>query len=970
MSKQYITSGFVVLIDAFDQALREACPTNIEAWKAGQRGLAKAAHSLFTGNHHIKTITTIRQEAWSEFIDEQREVLENKSITLEYSDSELKKIFANAITRYTKKRSIESFLNARVIHNAYCGVDEDPFVYILRHSTGSPRSLMAFGKGLTELNLERFSGDTLQEKIRDKVDSISSDNLLKDYLMSQKSQFLRTLNSNARIQFLLRSIPSNVLTLESLHAINKLFSEKTHIPPEDSHPFCELYNIGLLGHVRQDVAGGGFYQYFRKPQDFDWTLENIIPENSVFLLHPGLASAISTMRFIHLNRVNVIGPDLPWQKIGGKDGIPNIFISYSSEDLKYVEEILNTLRDRVNIKLPSTFWMDKWKIRHGSVIVHALANVTQYVKSFMSASEAVNGRDAKYFADRAYAVAGLEAIADKLGVTEYDPSAEQTALLEAIRGNTALSAERLSATIAAVAGVVGEVRVLDIGGFRAAVLAQGQASDATIAAWLQVLDSNGDGLLSLAEQQRGLELYALGQNNTLYQGVVALHSQAASGDATLDSFRVAMLAQGVADSAQADFWFRVLDANNDNSLSAQERQTALTLHSLGQNDAIFGALTALYAQGEALRARFDQYDANRDGGLDEAELAALVGQYGQASAAEIQALRATLDANGDRQISLQELIAGNTGSAGMQLRQSATNQLMLAAFGGTGTNSYFGKLVSAQEKSNAILAQIAENTGAVPDALKEPTAPQEAEYTNAVTEFMRQYFYSSGYANTVAQWNGGQLSASSIAGAANYGFSRYSDSRDGLGGTGAEAVTGSDGTVLSLTGVAQRYMNRYQDVYQAWLANPATFSPGGLTAQTLTQAALSHWSSFGRHEGRHLATGGFVSGVGGPTDDLNAAWLSHGEYVVRAAAVQALGVSTLDHVNATGSLPIAVPRPSQAVSVNVSLDPVVQELRAVKKELQDTRRLTAAESAELRRQLAESNKRLARMEDQLARRVA
>ncbi|WP_157879069.1 toll/interleukin-1 receptor domain-containing protein [Pararhodospirillum photometricum] len=64
---------------------------------------------------------------------------------------------------------------------------------------------------------------------------------------------------------------------------------------------------------------------------------------------------------------------MPWQKIGGKDGIPNIFISYSSEDLKYVEEILNTLRDRVNIKLPSTFWMDKWKIRHGSVIVQEVS---------------------------------------------------------------------------------------------------------------------------------------------------------------------------------------------------------------------------------------------------------------------------------------------------------------------------------------------------------------------------------------------------------------------------------------------------------------------------------------------------------------------------------------------------------------------------------------------------------------------
>jgi len=48
---------------------------------------------------------------------------------------------------------------------------------------------------------------------------------------------------------------------------------------------------------------------------------------------------------------------------------------------------------------------------------------------------------------------------------------------------------------------------------------------------------------------------------------------------------------------------------------------------------------------------------------------------------------------------------------------------------------------------------------------------------------------------------------------------------------------------------------------------------------------------------RALAAGGPVSGPGGPTSDSIPAYLSNGEYVVRAAAVAAVGVDTLDAIN-------------------------------------------------------------------------
>jgi hypothetical protein len=49
------------------------------------------------------------------------------------------------------------------------------------------------------------------------------------------------------------------------------------------------------------------------------------------------------------------------------------------------------------------------------------------------------------------------------------------------------------------------------------------------------------------------------------------------------------------------------------------------------------------------------------------------------------------------------------------------------------------------------------------------------------------------------------------------------------------------------------------------------------------------------------ATGGYISGPGGPTSDSIPAWLSDGEYVVRASAVRTVGRDFLDALNGASS---------------------------------------------------------------------
>lgn len=69
-------------------------------------------------------------------------------------------------------------------------------------------------------------------------------------------------------------------------------------------------------------------------------------------------------------------------------------------------------------------------------------------------------------------------------------------------------------------------------------------------------------------------------------------------------------------------------------------------------------------------------------------------------------------------------------------------------------------------------------------------------------------------------------------------------------------------------------------------------------------------ASFGGFPASAYATGGYIAGPGTGTSDSIPAWLSNGEFVVRAAAVNAVGLDALHEINRRGRLP--APRVSAA----------------------------------------------------------
>jgi hypothetical protein len=368
LSSKYITSAVDFFVDAFDQTLQETFPGNLDAWKAGQLGLVKAAHTLFTTNHHIKVYATIRQEAWAGFVDADKQVIRGKSLILEPTEADLKQLFSDAILRYTGKKSIEAFLGVDRIFNVYCDEYEDCFRYILRHSSSSPRSLMHFGKALDETDLDAYTADERMKRIREVVDDTSAENIFADYLESQKQMFMTTLNTEPRLRTLLRLIPANTLTGSSLWSINKKFCALVGLDHSESHPFCELFNSGLIGQVRSEAASGGYFQYFRKPHEFDWNQQGILEADALYVLHPGLVSHLAKSNRLRLNKFIVIEPDHPWQARRGHTGIPTIFISHASVDKPVLEPFLVALEDELNLLFPGELWIDKERIVPGDNI--------------------------------------------------------------------------------------------------------------------------------------------------------------------------------------------------------------------------------------------------------------------------------------------------------------------------------------------------------------------------------------------------------------------------------------------------------------------------------------------------------------------------------------------------------------------------------------------------------------------------
>lgn len=132
-----------------------------------------------------------------------------------------------------------------------------------------------------------------------------------------------------------------------------------------------------------------------------------------------------------------------------------------------------------------------------------------------------------------------------------------------------------------------------------------------------------------------------------------------------------------------------------------------------------------------------------------------------------------------------------------------------------------------------------------------------------------------------------------------------------------------------LLNAPETFSNVYNSVSAIPMIGPyiAPFVAGGALAVQLGQAAQIRSMNL-----QGFATGGHITGKGTGTSDEIPIWASNGEFMIRAASVEKLGLANLDYINRTGMLPqkfatggaigkerfLSNPiRPSEGININV-----------------------------------------------------
>lgn len=301
-------------VDKVDQAIHHL---SREAWVAVQAGLLEAAWEAMSANSHVKVYASIRQEAFSNYQSPIKSNLFAATTSLDYSETELRGLLDRLANCYEGRRSFAEFLGANVVRHARRAAPEDSFQFVLRHTYGRPRDLVAMA---SELSSRR---STLSESRLREIVKRTSAVVVAANIFDEVRVFLDCLGEAGARTRLFALLPGNVLGRKEAVAVAEAFNGLdagtiVHLGEESEvifHPFRDLYVTGLLGVVARDPETGAMTQRFRRPHDRLGPGVSTLPESELYLLHPALDSFLQSHGrredFLQCNHL-VIGENLPW----------------------------------------------------------------------------------------------------------------------------------------------------------------------------------------------------------------------------------------------------------------------------------------------------------------------------------------------------------------------------------------------------------------------------------------------------------------------------------------------------------------------------------------------------------------------------------------------------------------------------------------------------------------------------------
>lgn len=286
-----IRSTIYIFIDRLDQAMLNSYSQAM--WLAMPNGLLQAAWDLNEWNHHIKIFCSIRKEAYVNFTSEIKGNISGKVCILKYNENELHELVNTLSLYYESGKTIEQIVGFNAFTSPSTGNEETVFGYILRHTVSRPRDLIRIAYHLCD---EFDNNDTtdkvylLRKATNEKAKNITEE------IFNEQARFLECLQSD-RNKFL-SLIPRNILNQEIVDKICKTYNNREEQCTREQclksksnggckHPFCELYNIGLLGYARRSEP----VQKFKNIDD-DGDVQHLTSNYEYYIIHPSLYEII------------------------------------------------------------------------------------------------------------------------------------------------------------------------------------------------------------------------------------------------------------------------------------------------------------------------------------------------------------------------------------------------------------------------------------------------------------------------------------------------------------------------------------------------------------------------------------------------------------------------------------------------------------------------------------------------------
>jgi predicted transcriptional regulator len=344
-----ISSGIVIFIDNVDECFRDQLKqrdistisgqSDPMVWYAAQMGLVKAIWNI--PSTHLKVFTGIRKEAYEklrrgDYADELIQQYDRSTLDIRYDMEDLKEMFIKNIKNmsgdelvkpeYLETDPIYAFLGIpkNKITNTWVGnKKENVFEYIYRHTLNRPRDLMTIGGALTAIETGRRTEDNIKNHKDYGVDA-SATNIVGEYMIETKP-----LLNFFDFDKLFDLIHSNILTKREIREKCRVFND---LDPEtcenrdcrecrETHVFCTLYKIGLLGVVWKDPVTGDEVQKFLP----SWSaipepdISGELDDSEYYLIHPALNSLIynrskkSGRAEFNPNPTTIVGDGYGWK---------------------------------------------------------------------------------------------------------------------------------------------------------------------------------------------------------------------------------------------------------------------------------------------------------------------------------------------------------------------------------------------------------------------------------------------------------------------------------------------------------------------------------------------------------------------------------------------------------------------------------------------------------------------------------